>query len=677
MSNPFIERKVGPLDTVAFDLIKLEHFIPALKEGVLEGQKNLEKIKKESNPNFETIVFALEHVSDLLDTVSTVYFNMHSAESSPEHSALAGEVSSICSNFSSDIFLDSDLFQQVKKVYDSRATASLTAEQLKLLENTYKAFVRNGALLSSEKKTELRKIDEQLSQLGPKFNDNILKATNAFELKITNTKDLEGLPESAKIAAMEEAQAKGYKDTWLFTLQAPSFIPFLKYAKTRLLREELWRAFTKKCYKDSYDNTEVLKNIVNFKIKRSQILGYKTYADYVLEERMAKNSSSVLGFLEELLKVSKPAAERDIKEVRDFAAQKDGLSEIKPWDFGYYSELLQKEKFQFDEEELRGFFPIDQVIDGVFKVASLLYQLDFVPNAQIKTYHPDVKVYEVHDKGTKKLIGIFYCDFFPRATKKAGAWMTDYKKQGFDENKKMDIPHVSIVCNFSKPTKDAPSLLNVDEVKTLFHEFGHSLHGLLSQCTYKSLSGTSVYWDFVELPSQFMENFLDEKEVLDLFAIHYKTKQKIPESMVQKLKEISKFQAGYFSMRQINFGLLDMSWYTLDNVENLDVEQFELRATEKTRLFEPIPGAASSVGFSHIFGGGYSAGYYSYKWAEVLDADAFEYFKEKGLFNAEVSKKFREFILSKGGTEHPMELYKKFRGREPDPKALLRRDGLI
>ncbi len=677
MSNPFIDKKRGPLNSVPFHLIQLDHYIPALKQGVIEGQKNLEKIKSNQNPNFENTIFALEHVSDLMDEVSTVYFNLHSAEASPEHSKLAPEVSAICSNFSSDIFLDPKLFEKVKVVYEQKDRLNLKPEQLKLLENTYKAFTRNGANLSEDKKKELRKIDEELSQLGPKFNDNILKATNAFEMILTDEKDLEGLPDSARTAAQEEAAAKGHQNSWLFNLQAPSFMPLMKYSKKRDLRQKLWDAFMKKCHKDAFDNTEVLKNIVSLKIKRSQILGYKTYADYVLEERMAQNPKNVWQFLEKLLAASKKAAEKDLQEVKDLAKKLDQLSDIKPWDFGYYTELLQKQKFDFDEEELRPYFPLEQVVDGVFKVSSRLYQLDFKLNTEVPVYHPDVKVYEVLDQKTQNRIGLFYCDFFPRATKKAGAWMTDYVKQGLNSQGIMDIPHVSIVCNFTKPTKEAPSLLTFDEVKTLFHEFGHSLHGLLSNCTYKSLAGTNVYWDFVELPSQFMENFLVEKEVLDLFAFHYKTKEKIPESMIQKIKEVSKFQSGYFNMRQLNFGMLDMSWYTLDKVEDLDVEKFELDATERTRLFDPVPGATNSTSFSHIFGGGYSAGYYSYKWAEVLDADAFEYFKEKGLFNPEVSGKFRQFILSKGGTEHPMELYKKFRGREPDPAALLRRDGLI
>jgi peptidyl-dipeptidase Dcp len=674
-NNPFINREKGPLNSMPFDKIKVEHFIPALKKGIEEGHANLKKIKEEKNPNFQSIIFALENVSDLLDTVTTVYFNLHSSEASPEHADLAPEISALASNFSSDIFLDPDLFKQVKIVYESRD--SLDKEQKKILENTYKAFVRNGALLNKDQKDALRKIDEELSQLSPKFSDNVLKATNEFQFKITEEKKLEGIPAGARTAAKEAAEEKGLKDTWLFTLDAPSFIPYMKYSKDRAGREHMWRAYGSRCVKGEYSNAEVIKRTLELKLQRSKLLGFNTYADYVLEERMAQKPKKVIQFLEDLLLASKPAALRDLDEVKGFAATKDKLTDLKPWDFSYYSEQLQKEKYDFDEQLLKPYFAIDKTIEGVFDVASKLYQLKFTPNTKVPVYHPDVKVYEVHDSKTNDYIGLFYCDFFPRQTKKSGAWMTDYQKQGLNSQGKMDVPHVSIVCNFTKPSKDTPSLLTFDEVATLFHEFGHALHALLSKCTYKSLSGTNVYWDFVELPSQFMENFLLEKEVLDLFAVHYKTGEKIPQDMIEKLKKTSKFQAGYFCLRQLNFALLDMNWYTLENFNGLDVSKFEDEATSETRLFDTTPGVNFSCSFSHIFAGGYSAGYYSYKWAEVLDADAFEFFKEKGLFNPDVSRAFKENVLSKGGTEHPMDLYKKFRGREPDPKALLRRDGLI
>jgi peptidyl-dipeptidase Dcp len=676
-SNPFIDREVGPFDSIPFDKIKLEHYIPALKKGIEEGHAKLKKIKEEKNPNFETIIFALEHVSELLDKASNVYFNLHSSEAPPALADLAPEVSALCSNFSSDIFLDADLFKQVKEVFDSREKGNLTAEQKKILEDTYKGFVRNGALLSKEDKDLLRKIDEELSQLGPKFSDNVLKATNEFQYKVTDESKLEGLPLAVKTAAKEAAEEKGLPNTWLFTLDAPSLMPYMKYAKDRAGRELMWKANGSRCVSDKFSNADIIKRMLELKKQRSQLLGFANYADYVLEERMAQKATKVMKFLEDLLLASKPAAQRDFDEVKDFAFKKDKLSDLKPWDFGYYSELLQKEKYDFDEQLLKPFFSIDKVIQGVFDVASKLYQLKFTLNTKISVYHPDVKVFEVHDSVTNDYIGLFYCDFFPRPTKKSGAWMTDYKKQGLNSEGKMDHPHVSIVCNFTKPSKDEPSLLTYEEVSTLFHEFGHALHALLSKCKYKSLAGTNVYWDFVELPSQFMENFLLEKEVLDLFAVHYKTGEKIPTDLIEKLKKTSKFQAGYFCLRQLNFALLDMNWFTLPDAKSVDVTEFEQQATKNTRLFEPTPGINFSCSFSHIFAGGYSAGYYSYKWAEVLDADAFEFFKEKGLFNPDVSRAFRENILSRGGTEHPMDLYKKFRGREPDPKALLRRDGLI
>lgn len=673
--NPFIERKTGRLGSIPFDLIKNEHFIPAIKKGIEEGHENLKKIKKVTTPTFDNTIFALEHVSDLLDQTSGVYFNLHSAEATPELSALASEISVLCSGFSSDIFLDQDLFKKVQYVHERQE--GLNSEQKKLLDDTYKAFVRNGALLSNADKEKLRKMDAELSQLSPKFADNVLKATNAFELKITNREDLEGLPQMIQDAAFAHAKEKGYANTWLVTLDAPSMVPFLKYSKKRELREKIWRAYNSRCVSGEFDNQGVIKKIISLKKERSKLLGFETYADYVLEERMAQNKNRVFQFLNELVQVSKPAAQRELQELKDFAKKKANLEDLRPWDTAYFSELLQKEKYDFDEQLLRPYFPLEKVIQGVFDVASKLYQLTFKPVQDIAVYHPDVKTFEVHNKNDDSYVGLFYCDFFPRSTKKGGAWMTDFRKQGLNIDHKIEEPHVSIVCNFTKPTPQEPSLLTFDEVSTLFHEFGHSLHGLLSKCTYKSLSGTSVYWDFVELPSQFMENFLLEKEVLDLFAVHYKTGEKIPQEMIDKLKKSARFHAGLFSLRQLNFALLDMKWYTLEKAESVDVEKFEEEATQETRIFEPIEGMNMSCGFSHIFAGGYSAGYYSYKWAEVLDADAFEFFKEKGLFNKEVTSSFRQNVLSRGGTEHPMNLYKKFRGREPDPKALLRRDGLI
>ncbi|PIS11847.1 MAG: peptidase M3, partial [Bdellovibrio sp. CG10_big_fil_rev_8_21_14_0_10_47_8] len=488
--------------------------------------------------------------------------------------------------------------------------------------------------------------------------------------------DLVGLPEGVIEAAAQEAEKKGHAGKWLFNLQAPSFIPFMQYAQNRELRKKLWMAYNTRAFRDSFDNQELVKKIVRFRHERAELLGFTTHADFVLSERMAQSTEKVMDFLNKLLVPSRKAADRDIAELRSFKKSLDGNDEVMPWDFAYYSEKLREKKFKYSEEELRPFFQLENVIEGVFEHARRLYGLTFREVVDVPKYHPDVRTFEVREERTNNYVGLFYTDFFPRETKKSGAWMTAYREQGYS-NGHVRRPHVSIVCNFTKPTASKPSLLTYDEVQTLFHEFGHALHGLLSQCTYRSLAGTNVYWDFVELPSQIMENWVREKEGLDIFARHYKTKQAIPPELVEKIKKSSQFQSGYSSMRQLQFALLDMAWHSQNPTLISEVDIFETKVTDPVRVLPKIPGTNSSVGFSHIFAGGYSAGYYSYKWAEVLDADAFEYFQEHGLFNREIADKFRNFVLSRGGTEHPMDLYKKFRGREPDPQALLRREGLI
>lgn len=673
MNSVLLSSERGAFDTVLFEKIKVEEFIPALQIAIDEAKNNIIELKKKPS-SFENTIEGLEFSSEKLDHVLTVYYNLFSAEASESLQALASEVSTLSSKFSNDVSLDAELFQKVKDVYDSRSKLKLNTEQMRLLEKSYKSFARNGALLNDEKKQELRGVDEKLAPLSSKFSENVLKATNQYQLLLKNKEDLAGLPDSfleASLAAAKEKSLEGH----LVTLQAPSLIPFLTFSARRDLRQELAMASGTKCTKGEFDNREIIKKTVELRHKRASILGYRSHADYILEERMAKNPDRVIAFLEDLLKASRTAAERDVNEVRAFAKKADGVDVLESWDFSYYSEKLKEEKYGFNEEDLRPYFPLDKAIEGVFLVASKLYDITFTENKKITPYHKDVKVYEVHDKKSNDLIGVFYADFFPRETKKSGAWMTDYRVQHFVKGEKK-VPQISIVCNFTKPTETKPSLLTFDEVQTLFHEFGHSLHGLLSNCQYPSIAGTNVYWDFVELPSQFMENFLYEKEVLDLFAAHYKTKEKIPADLVEKLKRSAKFQSGYFCMRQLNFSLLDMYWHSSEDGLKEDVIAYEKRVTEATRLLPSIPGASASCGFAHIFAGGYSAGYYSYKWAEVLDADAFEAFKEEGLFNPQVSGRFRENILSRGGSEDPMELYKRFRGREPDPKALLRRDGL-
>jgi len=663
-------------ECIPFDKISLNDYIPAIEKGILLARENIRQIKENPAPaNFENTVLALESASELLDVSTGVYFNMFSAEASPDLQALAKEISPKTAAFSSEVSLDAVLFGKIKSVHDSRRQSGLNEEQIMLVEKTYRNFVKNGALLNPTEKEKIKKIDQDLSVLGPQYSENVLKATNSFELWISEKKDLEGLPDSVMEAAALEAQKKAKPGQWLFSLQAPSFIPFMQYSKNRELRNKLWKAYGSRAYQGENNNQEVILNMVRLRYERAKVMGFKNHAEVTLTERMAETPEQVLGFLNKLLAPSKQAAEKDIQELRAFAKKLDGLNELMPWDFSYYSEKLKEEKFKFSDEELRPFFKLENVVRGVFEHAEKLYHLKFEKVTNVPKYHAEVETYKVSDsKGN--YVGLFYTDFFPRETKRDGAWMTSYRDQGLFMGK-VRRPHISIVCNFTKPTPTKPSLLTYDEVLTLFHEFGHALHGLLSQCHYRSLSGTNVYWDFVELPSQIMENWVKEKEGLDLFAKHYTTSEKIPSELVAKIKKSNQFQAGYYSLRQINFAFLDMAWHTANPAEVKDVDSFEINATEKTRLFPVIPGVNSSCAFSHIFPGGYSAGYYSYKWAEVLDADAFEYFKENGIFNSIIADRFRENILSRGGTEHPMDLYKKFRGREPDPNALLRRDGLI
>lgn len=670
--NPLLEKFTHKDQAAPFDQIKTEHYMPALEEAIKEAKANLEKIKNEKNLTFQNTIVALEQLSEKLDRASNIYFNLFSAEASEEHQALAQKISPLLSSFASDVSLDEEVFKKIKFIFDNRVGLGLTGEDLKLTEKMYKDFSRNGALLNPEQKEKLRALDQELSVLSPLFSENCLKAINAFEMYITDSKDLAGLPEGAIEAAALAAEAKGKKGQWLFNLQAPSLIPFLTYADNRALREKMWRATSSKNFNDQFDNQATILKIIKLSNERAQILGFKTYAEYVLEERMAQKPSTVFAFLEKLIEPSMKAAKRDLEEVKKFA----GTDDIKPWDFAYYSEKLKEQKYAFNEEELRPYFKLENVVEGVFEHARRLFGLTFKQINDIPVYHPDVKTYEVFEEGTNKYIGLFYTDFFPRETKKSGAWMTSYREQGTWSGE-IKRPHVSIVCNFTKPTPTKPSLLSYDEVSTLFHEMGHALHGLLSDCKYKSLAGTNVYWDFVELPSQIMENWVKEKDGLDVFAKHYETGAPIPVELVEKIKRSAQFQSGWMSLRQLTFGWLDMNWYTTDPDQITDVDAFETKTLERLRLLPKEEGQNMSVSFSHIFGGGYAAGYYSYKWAEVLDADAFEYFKEKGLFNKEIGTKFKTAILSRGGTSHPMELYKEFRGREPDTQALLKRDGLV
>jgi peptidyl-dipeptidase Dcp len=681
MQNPLIDfyktkTFSTPDEALPFDKLERDHFLPALEFAIEQARKKIAQIKSESVATFENTILALESSSELFDLVTGTYHNLFNAEADAEFQALAKNIAPIEADFSNEVILDSKLFSQIEFIHKNAEAANLTKEQKKLTEKYYRNYVKNGATLPDDKKQELKEIDQQLSTLSPQFAENLLKATNAFDLLITNSTDLKGLPESVIEAASHEAEKKGHKGKWLITLQAPSMIPFLQYSDSRELRQKVWYAYATRCTQNEVSNFPIIQKIINLRHKRAQLLGFKNWADFMLQDRMANSITTVTDFLKKLTGPSKKVAEKEIQELKAFKKSLEGTDELQPWDFAYFSEKLKQRKFKFSEEELRPYFKLESVVAGVFEHARRLFGITFKEVFDVPKYHQDVRVFEVKEEGSNKFVGTLYTDFFPRETKKSGAWMTAFREQGLWSGK-VRRPQISIVCNFTKPTAHKPSLLTMDEVLTLFHEFGHALHGLLSDCHYRSLAGTNVYWDFVELPSQIMENWVWEKETLDIFARHYQTGEAIPVELVTKIKKAQKFQAGYASVRQLQFACLDMAWHTTDPRDISDLDAFEDKTTQPLRVLPRVPGTNTSVTFGHIFAGGYSSGYYSYKWAEVLDADAFEFFKEKGLYNKELAKQFQKQILSKGGSEHPMELYKNFRGREPDPDALLRRDGLL
>ena len=671
--NPLLEK----FDTAPFSKIKNEHFKPAFLQAMEDARAEIDAITAhEDAPTFENTIEALEFSGQQLDRISSVFFNLNSAETNEEIQKIAQEVSPLLSEFGNDITLNEDLFNRIKTVYEQRENLNLSIEQNTLLDKRYKSFSRNGANLSEDKKKRLREIDAEASKLKLKFGENILAETNKYQKHITNEADLDGLPDGAKEAAAQLAKVKGQDSGWMLTLDYPSYIPFMKYAKNRDLRIELSLAFGSKSFKgDTLDNQENVLKIAKLRHERANLLGYKTHAHFVLEERMAETPEKVHSFLNELLEKAKPAAEREFKQLEDFAKELDGIEQLQKWDGSYYSEKLKQKLFSLDDEQLKPYFKLENVIEGVFKVAEKLFDLHFEEVSDIDKYHEEVKTYRVYDS-EKKFISIFYTDFHPRAGKRGGAWMTSFKSQWKKDGENIR-PHISNVCNFTPSTESKPSLLTFNEVTTLFHEFGHGLHGMLADTTYPSLSGTSVYWDFVELPSQVMENWCYEKEALELFAKHYETGEVIPMELVQKIKESATFQEGMATLRQLSFGLLDMSWHGADPTNITDVKAHETEAFSGTNLYPDTSETCLSTAFAHIFQGGYSSGYYSYKWAEVLDADAFAYFKEKGIFNKEVATKFKEHVLSKGGTENPMVLYKRFRGAEPKVEALLERAGLL
>lgn len=676
MLNPLLADFATPFDTAPFHLIKPEHYLPAVQKSIEEAKADISKIKAEVLPTFENTIEALDRSGKRLSIINAIFFNLNSAETNEEIQKLAREISPLLTQHSNDILLDQELFQRVAQVFSQKETLGLNPEQTTLLEKTYKAFVRNGAKLSSEKADEMRNIDQELAQLSLKFGENVLAETNKYVHFVSDESELEGLPDGIKEAAAQIAEEKGEPGKWAFTLDYPSYVPAMTYAKNRELRKILFQAYNTKCAKgDELDNQQLIKDILNLKYKRANLLGYASHSDFVLEERMAKTPTEVLSFLESLLEKAKPKAEAEVKEVAAFAKELDGIETIERWDFAYYSELLKKAKYELDDEILRPYFQLEKVIEGVFQTTQKLYGLQFIPNKDIPVYHPEVTAYEVRDREGKYL-SIFYADFFPRSGKRNGAWMTSYRGQSV-ENGEDHRPHISIVCNFTKPTKTKPSLLTFNEVTTLFHEFGHALHGMLAKGTYESLTGTSVYWDFVELPSQIFENWCYEKECLDLFAQHYETGEKIPSELIDKIKNAANFQQGYMTVRQISFGLLDMAFHSRNPETIESIADFEKEIMKRTDLLPKVQGMLMSTSFSHIFQGGYSSGYYSYKWAEVLDADAFELFQEKGVFDPETAEAFQKNILSAGGSEHPSILYARFRGRAPKQEALLKRAGLL
>ena len=674
-NNPLLGDFNTPHNAAPFDKIKNQHFLPAFEAGIKKGEQEVEAIKNNQDaPTFENTVEALDNVGRSLGRTAGIFFNLLSSETNDELQDIAQKVSPMITKFQNDISLDPVLFEKVKAVYAQKDKLKLTPEQETLLENSYVGFVRRGANLSDSDKEKFREISTELSKLSLDFGENVLKETNAYEKHITDIELLAGLPEGALEAAAGRAKAKE-KEGWVFDISMPSYLAVMKYADNRELRKEIYMAYGSKAFKgDEFDNQENVKRIVELRLEQAKLLGYKNYADYVLERRMAMNAAGVYGLLDDLYEASYNVALQEKHEIQEFAFMEGLKGKLMPWDWSYYSEKMKVKKFDLNDEMLKPYFELSNVVEGVFGLATELYGVTFKENKDIPVYNEEVTAYEVFD-ADGKFLSVFYTDFHPRQGKRGGAWMNDFKGQ-WKDNGVDSRPHVTIVMNFTRPTETKPALLTFDELETFMHEFGHALHGMFANSTYSSLSGTNVYRDFVELPSQIMENWAVEKEFLDRFAKHYKTGETIPAELVQKIVDSQNYLAGYLSTRQLSFGYLDMAWHTLEKPYIGDVKAFEEKAWNKTQIFEPVDGVCMSTQFGHLFAGGYAAGYYGYKWAEVLDADAFSVFKEKGLFNKEVAASFRKNILEKGGTEHPMELYKRFRGQEPTVDALLERSGL-
>lgn len=674
MSNNLVEKFNTPYESIPFENIKQEDFKPAIEQAIEDAKNEINEIVQNTDPpNFVNTIVALENVGKKLTIISSTFFNLNSAETNDYLQSLAEEISPMLTEYANDIILNEQLFEKIKIVYDTTLKSKLSQEEVRLLDKTYKDFSKNGALLSPEDKNNLRQISNELAILSVKFGQNVLKETNDYFLHISENKDMEGIPESIKEMAKQEAENRNLKG-WVFTLHYPSYVPFITYSANRELRKEIYTAYMQRACKDNeYNNEDIIHKIVELRSKKAKLLGFKTYADLILQERMASAPKLVYDFLYDLLHKAKPFAQKEIQDLKNIASR-DGITEMMPYDHAFYAEKLRQEKFSFSEEELKPYFPLHQVLNAAFDVAKKLYGLTFIEREDIQKYHSEVKVYEViNDKGKHQ--ALLYTDFFPREGKRAGAWMTSYKGQ-FKTLSDNIRPHISIVCNFSRPNGEIPSLLTFSEVTTLFHEFGHALHGILANTTFESLSGTNVYWDFVELPSQFMENYVFEKEFLKTFALHYQKGDMLDEEKINKIVASANFMQGYQTLRQIGLGLLDMAYHTDELTSDQGIEDFEVEKIKEIQLYPHIKNTCISTSFSHIFQGGYAAGYYSYKWAEVLDADAFDYFKERGIFDKETASKF-ESLLSKGGTEDPMELYISFRGRRPQSEALLKRAGLL
>lgn len=672
--NPLLTPSTAPNKAPAFDKIEIAHYLPAFEAAIAEARAAINAIKTNTDaPDFDNTIVALETASETLSDVGSVFYNQLSAMGGDELHALTATIGPMNAAFSSDVNLDPDLFARVKAVHDQKGSLSLTPEQETLLDDTYKGFVRSGALLGEDKKARLREISQELSTLGPAFMQNVSKSAESFEMLLTDEADIAGLPASAVEAANHAAKEQG-KDGWLFTLDYPSYGPFVQFADSRPLREKMWRAFAGRAFEDDYDNRDNIKKIVALKDERAKLLGYANHAAFVLEERMAGNADTVLGFLEKLKSAYKPGAAKDLQQLKDFAKDYDGNDDIKPWDVSYYGEKLKKKLFNISSEDFRPYLPLNTVLSGCFAHFEKLFNIRFEANDTYPKWHKDVQSFDVFYKEGGAFVGTLYADFHPRPGKKPGAWKTGYRNQGLYHGA-VERPVIAIVCNFTKPTADKPSLLTHGEVTTLFHEMGHAVHALLSDVTYQSLAGTSVKWDFVELPSQLQENWCFEKETLDMISGHYETGEKIPQDLITRLNQAKNFMGGWAGLRQVSFGLLDMAWHTADPATIGDPADFEDEALKDVALFPRFAGPMSTS-FNHIFAGGYSAGYYSYKWAEVLDADAFEAFLENGLYDQKTADAYKNEVLSRGGTQPPQILYVNFRGRTADPDALLRREGL-